>query len=280
MSKKIIRYSKNDRINDSILKIIKVFYHQVMTQKWQIWIAFKKDFVSSYKHTALGFLWSIILPIIPISVYIFLGYIKAFNVTDNMPFVFFIVSGITIWFYISGTITSMLNAIQKEKSILSKVKYPLVIVLLSNFGKVFYELLLRLGLVIVMFVYYGMSLHLEFIVLPALFIIITIFSLGIGMILAILNEIYPDIKNIVDIFLRYGLFVSSVIFLMPTEGLIGKINLFNPFNTYIVEFRNLLSFGYFDNIYLLSVTSLVAFGLFLLGLKMVYVMEYRIKAYL
>ena len=69
------KYSKNDRLNDGILKIILVFYNQILTQKWQIWIAFKKDFVSAYKNTALGFVWSIALPLIPVSVYIFLGYI-------------------------------------------------------------------------------------------------------------------------------------------------------------------------------------------------------------
>ena len=65
-----------------------------------------------------------------------------------------------------------------------------------------------------------------------------LFAISTGMILSILNTIVPDTIKIFDIAMRYGIFLSSVIFPFPDEGALGAINQFNVFNTYINAFRN------------------------------------------
>ncbi len=279
-SHKITTTTPDSRIGDSLPKILLSFYRELQQNRWQIWMAFKKDFVSQYKQTVLGFIWSIILPIIPISVYLFLGLIKAVRMPDNMHFAVYIVIGRTLWFFLSANINSIMKALSKEKQLLSKVKYPLITVLASNFGRVVYELLVSTVFVLVVLLIFKISLNFYMILLPLLLIPLVFFSVGTGMILSILNIIYRDIEKITTIILTYGVFLSSVIFPMPDSGISGSLIKFNPFNTFINEIRNIIVFGSLDDVNLFLITSLISLIIFLTGCKIVYLMEFRIKQFL
>ena len=253
---------------------------QIKSYRWQIWIAFKKDFVSSYSPTSLGFIWSIILPLIPVSAYVMLAQIKILKTSEDMPFVVYIVVGFTIWFFVTNTITSIMNSIQREKGILSKIKYPLISVILSNFGTVFFDLLVRVVFSVIVLLFFGIDIQVSILLLPFMLIPLILFSFGVGMILLVLNEIYKDIKNFTDIFFRYGMFVSSVIFPLPSGGLIEQINNFNPFNTYVLNVRNFIVSGEFISTDIFLYTSIFSLLVFILAVKFIFLMENRLKAYL
>jgi ABC-type polysaccharide/polyol phosphate export permease len=280
MNKKITIYSPNDRLNLSVFRVFKNIFQEIKSHKWQIWIAFKKDFINSYNHTAIGFIWSIILPLIPISAYVLLAQFRILKTTDNMPFIVYILIGFTIWFFLTNTITTIMNSLRREKGILTKIKYPLSAVILSHFGKLIFDLLVRIIFSSIILILYNIHIGLHLLLLVFLLIPLIIFSFGIGLILLVLSEIYRDITNFIDIFFRYGMFISSVIFPMPNIELIQKINLFNPFNTYIVNIREFIVFGNFTNIELFLYTSLFSLVIFIISVKFMYIMENRLKAYL
>jgi len=273
-------YSSETRSSEGILNILISTYKEVLSMKWQIWIAFKKGFVASYRNTLLGIFWAIFLPLIPVSVYLILAQIKILRSSDDMPFVLFIVLGMVIYLFITGTITSVMNSLDKEKAILKKVNYPISAAMLSNFGKVAFELLVRLFFVIPLLIYFGVPWQSGLLLLPLMLVILTVFSLGIGVTLAISNVVLPDIKNVVGLVVAYGLFVSSVIFPMPENGLIGKINLFNPLNTFVNAVRQLIVFGKIENVLQVSIWAAISVVIALFACKLSYSMEYRIKEYL
>jgi lipopolysaccharide transport system permease protein len=277
---RITVYSPKTRLNDSLFFILKHFVQEIKRTRWQIWITFKRDFVSAYKQTVAGVLWSILLPLIPITTYLLLAYLRVLKTTENMPFIVYIVIGMTLWAFLSGSLTSPLVAIQKGKVILEMSKYPVLAVIISNFGHIVYEVLVRIVFVISVLVYYRISLAWYIFLLPVLILPLAMFSLGLGMILAILNIITKDVRNIVDVIMRYAIFLSSVIFPMPTEGLIGTLNRFNPFNTFVNTIRDFIVFGQVSHLELYLMTSGVAIIIFLLACKILYAMEYKIKGYL
>ena len=241
-------------------------------------MAFKKDFVASYNQTVFGFLWSLVLPIIPLSVYIILAHFKVLKTTQNMPYVVYIVTGLTIWFLMASTILAVMISIQKERNILSKIPYPMIAVMIANFGKVIYEFIVRSLLIVLVLFAYGLSPSAAAVYLLIMIIPLLLFCLGLGMILAVLNEVYKDIKNFVEISLRYGIFISSTIFPLPERGLIASINVFNPFNTYVVSLRSILILGTIDNMKIFMITAIFSMLLFVIACKLVFILEYRIKA--
>jgi lipopolysaccharide transport system permease protein len=197
-----------------------------------------------------------------------------------MPFVVYIVIGMTLWMFLSGTILSSITAIQKGKTVLETSKYPLLAVILSSFGQMVFDTSVRIGFVIVVLIFFKISLSWGILLLPIALLPLTLFSLGLGMILAVLNVIIKDVGNMADVVMRYGVFLSSVIFPMPETDLLGRLNLLNPFNTFVVAIRDLIVFGTMAHPGRYLVTSAAAVIIFLVACKIVYFMEYRIKGYL
>jgi lipopolysaccharide transport system permease protein len=273
-------YSPQTRLHDSLWTILKHFFLEIKRTRWQIWVTFKRDFVSAYNQTTVGLLWSVVMPLIPISVYLLLAYLRVLRTTENMPFVVYIVVGMTIWTFLSGSLTSPILAIQKSKVVLETSKYPILAVILSNFGQMIYQTSIRIIFVVLVLIFYKISLSWNILLLPLLILPLALFSLSLGIILAIVNVIIRDVQNVVDIVMRYGVFLSSVIFPMTETGLIGTLNLFNPFNTFVIAVRNFIVFGQIPHLTVYLVTTGVSILLFLVACKVLYIMEYRLKAFL
>lgn len=275
----IIYSSKNDKIN--IYQIFISLWQQIYSNSAQILLSIKKDFKVKYQDTVLGMFWAILIPIIPMTAYMMLAFIKAFNSSTDMPYIFYIAMGITLWMFMSKVMSQSLLSIKKGKAILTKTNYPLIAMVFSKIGEVLADTVIRIIAVIGIMIWYHicpdiMSFLLGFLLLIAIFF----FALSTGLILSIIDTIIPDTRRLFDIAIRYGLFLSSVIFPFPAEGILGAINQFNIFNTYINSFRDLIYYGEISNVPLLIYTLLFTLFSILVAAKVIHYMNYRVRAYI
>ena len=78
----------------------------------------------------------------------------------------------------------------------------------------------------------------------------------------------------------YGMFVSSVIFPMPTEGILGLVNSLNIFNHLIVGIRDFIVLGQFQYPALFGASSAIGLCIMLLGVKWQHTVQYKVKGLL
>jgi len=221
------------------------------------------------------------MPIIPMTLYMFLAMVKVFKTVHDMPFVYYIGAGMLIWLLISMTIFTIVTSIKSEKSILTTTNFPIFPTMLSRLGKVLHETSIRLIVLILIVIWYQIDVTFFSLILTLLsFVPVILFALGLGMMLGILDVVVQDTRRFVLLMLRYGLFISSVIFPFPETGIAGEINKFNIFNTFVNATRDLLFHGYIKILELYLYSSLVGIAIFLVAAKMVYTMDYKIRAYL
>ncbi len=274
-------YSANYRCNDGILTAVKALFQQAKTYRWQIMLAIKKKIQATYQQDMFGFFWSIAMPIIPMTLYMFLAMVKVFKTVDNMPFVYYIGAGMLVWLLMSMTIYTIVTSIKSEKSILTTTNFPIFPTMLSRLGEVLHESSIRLIVLIFIVIWYQIDVTFFSLLLTLLSLIpVILFALGAGMMLGILDVVVQDTRRVVLLILRYGLFVSSVIFPFPDTGIIAEINKFNIFNTFVNATRDLLFQGYIEDLELYIYSSIAGFIIFLLAAKMVYTMDYKVRAYL
>ena len=274
-------YSPQYRCNATLFESLKALWAQAKEYRWQIWLAIKKKIQATYQQDRFGLFWSIVMPIIPMTVYIVLAHIKVLKTVDNMPFVYYISMGMLVWLLMATSIHAMLLAVKSEKSILTTTNFPIFPALLSRLGEVLNDTMIRLIVVIAIIIGYKMHITIGGVFLALLSLIPAIvFALALGMILSILDVIIQDTRRIVLLGLRYGLFVSSVIFPFPETGIAGRLNDFNFFNTFVNATRDLLHHGSIHQPFVFFVTSAVGFVLFAIAAKMVYTLDYKIRAYL
>jgi|GEM_PF-3540506 len=274
-------YSAKFRCGSSLITVLKESFQQIIQYRWQILLAIKKRIQSTYQQDAFGFFWSILMPIIPMTVYMILAHIKVFNTVKDQPFIYYIAMGMLTWLMMASIIQNVMMSIKKEKGILTTTNFPILASMISQLGSVLYDTAIRIIAVVAIVIWFGIDTSFTSVVLTLLSLIpAIIFAFALGMVLSILDIVIQDTRRIVDIFLRYGLFVSSVIFPFPAEGILGSINQFNFFNTYINATRDILYSGATENLSLFIYTSVLGLFLFLVSLKLVYNMEYKIRAYL
>jgi len=274
-------YSANFRCKDNAFTALRALYLQATTYRWQIWLAIKKNIHQTYQQDVLGLFWSIFMPIIPMTIYIVLAYIKVFKKVDNMPFVYYISTGMLVWLLMATTIHTIILSIKEEKAILTTTNFPIFPTILSRLGEVLHDTVIRLVIVIIVVINYNINPSLDNIILTILSLIpAIIFALGTGMLLGILDVVIQDTRRIVLLVLRYGLFISSAIMPFPESGISGMLNQFNIFNTYINATRDLLHHGSIQHIGIYICSVIVSILIFLLAAKLVYTMDYKIRAYL
>jgi len=277
----MIKYYANFRQNDHLLKVLKNSFKQIQQNRWLILLLIKNQNKITYQRDIFGLVWLLIMPLVPILAYIFLASIKVFNTVQEMPFVFYIVVGMFIWLLMSSIIKKIMLSVKAEKNILRSTNLSMLVVMVSKMGEILFDSFIRLFAVIVVVMWLNIDISILSILYFVLSLVpIIIVSFAIGAIVAIVNLVSHDIEKAVDIFLRYGLFVSSVIFPFPDSGLLGIIGDFNIFNTYINGIRDIVFYGSVQNVALFGYTVLVTLFLFILSLKLVYIFDYKVREYL
>jgi len=273
-------YHKDYLISDSLITAWRKTLQAIWQNRWLIWVNFKKDFFSQYKNSGLGLLWSLILPLIPLSAYLFLGYLRVLNVRGSMPYPIYIITGMTFWLLLREGINSGMGAIQRDRSILTKINTPLIVVILSRYGSVCANTLIRTVFLIFILFFYKITPNPSIILIPFILLPLISLGLGLGILLGIFNSANSDIENVSRMFLTYSMFASSVIFPMPTEGILGQLNNLNIFNHLIVGIRDFIVLGQFQYPFHFGASSAIGVCFVLLGVKWQHTVQFRVKGLL
>ena len=118
-------YSSSYRCNDSIFTALVTLFNQAIQYRWQIWLAIKKKIHATYQQDVFGLFWSIVMPIIPMTVYMVLAHIKIFKTVDNMHFIYYIAIGMLVWLIMATTIHTIMLSIKAEKSVFTTTNFPI-----------------------------------------------------------------------------------------------------------------------------------------------------------
>lgn len=203
----------------------------------------KVDLIKFYKGAALGYLWSVIKPMVTIAVYLFafqIGIRKGAPM-DGFPFFLWLISGLLPWFFISDAITSGTMSIRMYRQFVTKMKFPVAtipsFVLLSR-------IYAQVGLIIpiiLIFMMYGFNpdiYYLQFLYyVPTMLIFFIVLSWTLGS-LAVISR---DFENLVKSSIQAILWLTPILWNIkdvssPTLRFILKLN---PINYFIEGYRDI-----------------------------------------
>jgi len=195
-----------------------------------------QQLILRYRRTALGYLWSLINPLMMMTVMavVFSTLFKA----DLKTFAVFLFAGMIPWnFFSSLTSQSCFSFINNEGLIkqiyLPKAIFPLsiAIALLIDSGLSFLALF-----VIILSI--GGSLSWAVLFIPIAYVLLFFFALGIGLIMSVLTVFFRDLQYVISIAMQ-GMFFLTPILYKP-ESLTGKVEWLiklNPVVPFIELFR-------------------------------------------
>jgi len=202
----------------------------------------KRDFKKRYKRTALGILWSVLGPMMQLAV-IVLVFTHFFG-RDIPHFVVYVFSGKMLFVYFKDSTGQGMQSLMANSGIFTKIRVPKYLFLLSKN----ISTLVNFGLIL--FVYFlfviidGIPLHPRFILLIYPLITLTIFNIGVGLILSALFVFFKDIQYLYDIFTMLLMWLSAIFYDISTFSLtIQRLFLLNPVFAHIHYFRLVVLHG-------------------------------------
>jgi len=173
----------------------------------------RRDIKARYKDSVLGLLWTLINPIVQLTVYYvvmgqFLG--AARGIPD---FAIYIFSGLTIYALFSEALTGSTGSIVANAGLVKKVYVPREIFPLSALGAAMFTFTVQLGVLILACIVLGaapISLGLVYFVPSVLLIIV--YGAAIGLALSALNVYLRDVQYLTQVLLMLAMWSSPIVY--------------------------------------------------------------------
>jgi len=233
-----------------------------------------RDFKVKYKRSVLGVLWSILQPILMMSVMaIVFSQMFKFKV-EGINYLVYLMTGIIMFNYFSDATNNAMTSVVMNFNLINKVYIPKYIFPISKclFVGINFILTLIPWLILIFLTYFGLgeyTCHFSvwYILLPYIFVCFFMFTLGIGLILACISVFLRDMFYIYSIIVTIWNYLTPVFYsikILPET--LQKLFVYNPLYIYITSVRTIvLEQSMPSGVYLLSVFLIGIFTL-LLGL--------------
>lgn len=204
----------------------------------------RRDFIATYKQTVLGPLWFFLQPILTTITFIIIFGRVAKIPTDGIPMTIFYLAGITVWNYFSTTVTATSNVFVGNANIFGKVYFPRLTIPISIVISNMVRFLIQMGLFLVIWVFYLLKedelIQPNWLVIltPFLLIILSLMSLGFGMILSALTTKYRDLGMLLGFGMQLLMYATPIIYpLSRVPENYRWIVLVNPVSAVVETFR-------------------------------------------
>jgi teichoic acid transport system permease protein len=187
---------------------------------------------SRNENTYLGQVWAVINPLIFAGVYyIIFGVVLG---TDGgvENFVGFLVIGVFVFQFTSQALLVGANAVVGNTSMIKSLRFPRAALPIAS---VITELLTLLPAIVVMLVLVGITGEKptwEWLLVPVMFLVITVFNVGMALFMSRLVYEYRDLRNLISHVVRVLRYVSGVFFLISHyvgDGFFGKVLEYQPY---------------------------------------------------
>ena len=200
-----------------------------------LYILTMRDIKVRYKQTILGAAWAIIQPLVTMVIFtIFFGNIAGLG-SDGLPYPIFAFAGLLPWIFFSNAVTNSGNSLVGNSNLITKVYFPRIVIPIASVAAGLVDLAISSVLLILLMIYYRVSLSFELLLLPVLIVPIALLAVGIGMWMSALNVKYRDIRYALPFVIQLGMFASGIITPIPERW--RWVSIFNPIAAYIEAFR-------------------------------------------
>jgi lipopolysaccharide transport system permease protein len=221
------------------------------------------DLKNRYQNTSLGFLWSLLSPLLLAGVlYFFFRHL--FGQEQN--FAINLLVGIMTWrFFTTGT-TSSLYSIVYKGSLVTKVYIPRQILVLSTaLTGLISSLLEFIILVPIIFVLLG-HLPVTVLLFPLIHVIYFCFIFGAGLLLSALYVYFRDLNQIWDVLVNILFFCTPIFYpISVVPAYLLPYYQLNPITQFMAIYRGLMVAGTLPSLYSMVIVVGFAIAAYLVG---------------
>lgn len=223
-----------------------------------------KDIKLKYRRSILGYIWSILNPLMIMIIMVFI-FSNMFR-WDIPNYPVYLIIGQTFWNSMADATNQTMWSITGNAALMKKTYVPKYIFSISKVTSCFVNTLFSLGALLIVFIVCRVTPNWYMFLLPVCLLELYIFEIGLGMFLAQATVFFRDVQYIYGAFLTAWMYATPIFYpatLLPKK--IFAILRFNPMYVYIQQFRQISLQGSLPGWHLWGYGFLVSFIMLLLG---------------
>lgn len=229
------------------------------------------EIINRFVRSKLGGLWVIINPLAQVAIYaLILSNVLASKlpgIESKYAYAIYLMSGLLAWSLFSDIVLRSLNLFIEQANLIKKTSFPkatlLIIIAISNLVSNTFLFIA----VLVIFLLLGQSFSLDVVLIFPLTLMLIGFSIGLGLILGIVNVFIRDLAQVVPIVLQILFWFTPIVY--PKTIIPEKYQYLlelNPLYHVVSAYHQILAYGTTPELFGIVLISLLAFSLLMLGL--------------
>ncbi len=215
-----------------------------------------RELRGKYKRSLLGWAWSMVNPLATMMIFaVVFGVFLKVEVPPGDPsgldvFALFLLCGILPWNLLANGMTGSMGTMLANSNLIKKVYFPRQVLIAANVASWVVAFLIELGVLAVVLLIAGNFVLPWLVPVAALVLVQSVFVLGIGLALGVLNVYFRDVQHFTAILLQIWFYATPVVYpatLVPeTATLLGaeipvrSLYDLNPMVHFVNVYRDLL----------------------------------------
>lgn len=207
-----------------------------------IWTLVARDLKVRYRRSTLGFIWTMLQPLLTMAVLtVVFSSIFRFDV-DNYPV--YALAGIMFWNFFSQSITASMNSLKGNAGLVTKLPLPKAVFPLATTIAGVINFLLALVPLLAILLVTGHPLTPALFFLPVAILLAALFTLGAGLLLSPLAVFFTDIIEMVGVGMTLLMYMTPIFYPMAIvpERFLWLVR-FNPIRSVLEVFRDPIYYG-------------------------------------
>jgi len=267
-------YSSENIYKQGMVSIFRNMIANIFENKELIWQLFLRDFKARYKQSLLGWVWIFLMPFITMGTFLLLNISGVIKIGEiPVPYPIFGLLGFSLWQIFSNGWAVLTRSITGASVLVTHINFPKEVLIFSSIGQVIVDFLIRLILVLVVYLIYGLLPTVWILLLPLYLLPLILITLGLGFFTTILNVVIRDTIHFISVGMSFFLFLMPIMYTIPEKGILAQFNKFNPFFFLINTPRSLIISGYTEFWLEFVISSLLAIIIFVFGWLIFYVVQ-------
>ena len=264
-------YTPKSRMKQPV-QLCKDLWRDLLASRELAWQLLIRDINAKYRQSFLGIVWAFIPPIITAAGFTLAKGNGIINIGNtDLPYPAYVMFSMTLWQTFVEALNGPIQAVASAKSMLARINFPREAIILSKLGEVFFNFGIKLILIFLLFLWFKMPVTGSVIIAPVALIHLVLLGTFLGLILAPMGALYKDISLGITLVTGFWLFLTPVVYPVPSEGIFGAIVRFNPVTPLLVTTRELATTGVISD----PVGFWIASGVSVIGLIVAWII-YRV----
>lgn len=230
------------------------------------WQLASRDIRAQYRQTALGFLWAFVIPVANAAVWLFMQKTGVIAIRDTgMPYPVFVFTGTILWSIFIDAVNAPLQQVNAAKPMLTKINFPREALILSGIYQSAFHSVIRIGVLVAALLLLGVSPGWTLLLAPLAVLPLIVGGTTVGVLLTPIGMLYTDVGRALPLLMQFLMFLSPVVYPVPTDGIAATLLQWNPITPLISVSRALLVGSLIESYIPLAVVATCAAAGLLIG---------------